>query len=77
MMVSLKMYAFVKIKDNWKHSRWGQLSIRFTLTSALKSFNVDVSSQFASRLHQLSNPFTLTLALNSFHVDIISQIISR
>ena len=77
MIVSLKIYAFVKIKDQWKLSRWRQLSIRFMLTSALKSFHVDVSFQFVSRWHQLSNSFTLTSALKSFQVDVRSQILSR
>ena len=77
MIVSLKIYAFVKIKDQRKLSRWRQLSIRFTLTSALKSFHVDVSSQFVSRWHKLSNSFTLTSALKSFHVYNSSQILSR
>jgi hypothetical protein len=77
MIVSLKIYAFVKIKDQWKLSRWRQLSLRFTLTPALNFFHVDVSSQFVSRWHQLSNSFTLTSALKSFHAYISSQFLSR
>ena len=77
MIVSLKIYAFVKIKDQWKLSRWRQLSLRFTLTPALKFFHVDLSSQFVSRWHQLSNSFTLTSALKSFHAYISSQFLSR